>query len=493
MIDAECRGKKRAKAGPAASDKAGEGKPLQGGELLNAPFLYGLTCGAAVAGATVWAVLRLVFQARSAAQGAALELTTQRARELNEQLREVQDVLSDTRAEAAALQEEARQKEIRLGEHLTSLSAMREEMATRFKALSQEALERSGSEILVQLSERAKSLIERARDDAKSQSESGQRALGQIGDAILKQLTEVDRSVHELNRTRSASDAEIREQLSGLARSSSEVRAEAHKLRGVLTNSRVRGSWGQAQLQNVVETAGMIQHCDFFLEESAEADGVRQRPDMRVRLPNGLNVLVDAKVPMAAYGAAAECDELKERKALLRQHALALRAHIREMGRRSYPSHPEFRPALPYTVIFLPNESLFFAALESDPEILAFAESQDVILTTPLSLIAFLKAAAAGWVQVKVNKNAEAIRDVAQALYDRIERIFGGLQEVGEGLSSAVEAFNATVGRQRGIQSSLKRLNELGIGAEADTPAVVAIESDLRRVAPFTAAPPPES
>lgn len=319
----------------------------------------------------------------------------------------------------------------------------------------------------------------------KQQTVCGQRALEQIGASVSRQLLDFDRTVQEMQRNRAASEAELKGQLIGLTKVSQEVGHEAHRLRGVLTNSRVRGEWGQLELRRVVESAGMTEHCDFFLEESSVSDGKQQRPDMRVQLPNGLSVMIDAKVPATAYTRAVEAADPAVRSEGMRQHVAALKAHVREMAKRDYPSIRNFGEVFSHTIVFLPNESLFYAAMEADGELLSFAEQNRVILATPLSLIAFLRAVAAGWTHVKAGENAQKIQQAARVLHERLLGFLDAVGEVGKRLEGAVRAFNTVAGRQHNMHASFRRLADLGVCGQGDCTKITEVALELRQLNPL--------
>jgi len=431
-----------------------------------------------------WGLQSQRSRAQVAEHSTASRLYQEQAAGLQERLTEAQDLLSDGRAELSRCLEELAQKEQRFAEERSRISEAHQVALDQFRAISYEALAKSGKEMVELLTANASQRLGKAVADSAAQAQEGQRLLGDLGRRIQEQLARADTSVQELVKARIATDQEIKTQIESLSKSSAAVGHEAHKLRGVLTNSRVRGAWGQLQLKNVVETAGMVEHCDFLVEESASHAGSQLRPDMRVKLPNQLSVLVDAKVPMAAYAAAADAAEPAERQRLMREHAAALRSHIREMRRRDYPSIADFQPALPYTVIFLPNESLFYAALEADGELLSFAEEQRAILATPLSLIAFLRVVSHGWTQAALSRNALEIREVAESLNTRICALLDDFSDVGAGLESAVRSFNRAVGRKRNMDASFRRLSELGVGDGTQGATIQEIDHELRSFLP---------
>ena len=217
------------------------------------------------------------------------------------------------------------------------------------------------------------------------------------------------------------------------------------------------------QLRNVVEAAGMSPYCDFFQQDSAtSSDGDGIRPDMRVRLPNKYNVLIDAKAPTKLFIEAINAADEKERKTKMKELVSAIRGHIRTMSRRDYPRY--FAPALEYTIVFLPSESLFVAAVEEDRELLTFAEENKVLITTPLSLVAFLRAVACGWTNVKVHDNARQIQTLGAELFERMNRFYDRFATLGKGIDAVVRGYNDTAASGRMLNSTRKKFAELGTG-----------------------------
>lgn len=447
---------------------------------MNLSICFAAACGFTLA----WVMQALRTRACTSEHRTRAELFAAQVRTLEEELSQSGDMLLDTRAELSRKSEELEQREARFASEREAIVRAQAALLDQFKAISYEALEKNGKELVSLLNDRTAQHLAKLSDDSAARTKEGYRLLGDLGTRIGEQIARADASVQELVKVRIATDEQIKEQLAALTKSSLEVGQEATKLRSVLTNSRVRGSWGQLQLRNVVEAAGMSERCDFYVEETAYNGNAQFRPDMRVRLPNDLSVLIDAKAPMSAYVQAIECSDPTERRTKMREHVSSIKNHIREMARRNYPGIPEFAPTLPYTVIFLPNESLFYSAMEADGELLSFAEEQRVILATPLSLIAFLRVVACGWTQVTVNLNAHEIQNVAHTLQERLAAFMSDVAAVGEGLEGAVQSFNRAVGRRRNMEASFRKLRELGVGDGEQCTSVTEIDEEIRSFTP---------
>jgi len=430
--------------------------------------------GAFVGAVLTWAVAR----------GKLVSLTTQayihedRTHDLSARLSEAHEQLTTSREEISRQRERLTHYETRIREQIEQFSSLEEKLTTTFKALSSESLKATTEQFSVHFNTTARALLEQVNGQAKSHVDSGLKLLDTIGRSIWDKLGEVDKSVKEIEKLRISGDAELRKQIDHLSRLNEFVGGEASKLSQALTNSRVQGVWGELQLRNVVEAAGMNPYCDFFTQEHASTEGASSvRPDMRVRLPNNLNVLIDAKSPTKAFIEAINAGDSQQRRAKMRELTSSLRGHIRTMAKRNYPAH--FPPALEYTLVFLPSESLFVAAIEEDGELLAFAESHKVILTTPLSLIAFLRAVACGWTNVKVQANAEDIQRLGKELFERMNRFYDRFANLGAGIDVVVRAYNDTAATGRTLSATRRKFAELGTG---DASAILAPEEVTTQV-----------
>jgi DNA recombination protein RmuC len=430
--------------------------------------------GAFVGAGVMWAFAR----ARLASLASQSCLHEDRAHDLSERLAEAQEHLAVSREEISRQRERLAHYESRIKEQMESFSSLEQKLTTTFKALSSESLQATTEQFSAHFNATARALLEQVNGQAKSQVDSGHKLLDTIGRSIGEKLGEVDRSVKEIEKLRISGDAELRKQIDHLFKLNEFVGGEASKLSQALTNTRVQGVWGELQLRNVVESAGMTPYCDFFTQETVSVDGNSNlRPDMRVRLPNNFNVLIDAKSPTKAFMEALSTSDAAQRKGKMRELTGALRNHIRAMAKRNYPAH--FAPALEYTLVFLPSESLFVAAIEEDGELLAFAENNKVILTTPLSLIAFLRAVACGWTNVRVQTNAEEIQRLGKELFERMNRFYDRFSELGKGIDAVVRSYNDTAATGRTLTATRKKFAELGSG---DVAAVLAPEEVVTEV-----------
>jgi DNA recombination protein RmuC len=277
--------------------------------------------------------------------------------------------------------------------------------------------------------------------------------------------------------------------------SSDTLRAETQRLAQALRAPHVRGQWGELQLQRVCELAGMLAYCDFTPQTTLRHSDVVQRPDLIVRLPGDRQLVVDAKTPLAAYLDAMAAPDDSTRATLLMAHAAQVRSQVQRLAAKQYwaqfPASPEF------VILFLPGEAFFAAALEADPSLLEVALRERVLLATPITLIALLKAAATGWRQARVSADAAQVIALGQELHQRLMAFETQLGDIGTGLQRAVEAYNRSVGSlDRRVLVSARKLAAL----QDDTAVLEApapIDTLVRPVgrtdpvrSPSTAAPP---
>lgn len=324
-----------------------------------------------------------------------------------------------------------------------------------FRALSAEALKQSAPEFL----RLAEQTFGKLQETAKGDLAQRQEAIKGLVEPLKQQLETYQQRLQQSESTQSGALGEVKKQLETLAQHSQSLAAETQQFRMVLKSNQARGRWGEETLRRVVEAAGMSAHCDF----TEQSKGDEGKPDLIVRLPGERVIIVDAKVPDLDFLSATESAEPAKRAEALAAHAAKLKATIKALADRDYPS--QFPNALDYVVLFLPAESLFSAALEGDQELIVWAAGKRILLATPASLIALLRSVSVSWQQHAQTENAREIATAAQELYARVVTFTEHLDKIRGGLETANKAFNQAVGSYESrIRPSGEKLQKLGGG-----------------------------
>ncbi len=283
------------------------------------------------------------------------------------------------------------------------------------------------------------------------------------------QLGRIDRHLLRLDRERHELRGSLEAQIQSLVRSGERLHSETSALVSALRRPNTRGQWGQMQLRRVVELAGMVAHCDFTEQVTLGGPGESLRPDLIVALPGQKRVVVDAKAPLDAVLDLYACEEESERRQHLRAHARLLRGHVETLAARNYAAGLSGSPD--FVVLFLPGEHLYAVALEADPELLEDAMSRRVLIATPTTLLAILRAVAYGWQQERVARSAGELAELGGELQRRLVRLAGLLGTIGTRLSAAVRAYNETVGSYEArVLPAARRFAEHGVGSSEHEP-----------------------
>jgi DNA recombination protein RmuC len=361
---------------------------------------------------------------------------------------------------------------------LAAVTDAQERLSQSFKALSAEALQAS----MAQLTEMARAQLQTAQTAAKGDLQQRQQAVEQLVAPLKEQLGKVDSKLLALDQERRESRGRLESQLRALAETGDKLRTETGALVTALRKPNARGQWGQMQLRNVVEAAGMLRHCDFTEQHSYTGDEATLRPDMVVRLPGGKCVVVDAKSPLQGILDAFEAREETIREQHLRDHARLLRKHVKQLADKAYWSRLDSTPDM--VVMFLPGESLLAPALDTDPTLLQDAMGQRVLIATPTTLLALLHAVAYGWQQERVAESAQEISILGRELHARLVKLSTLLGTLGKRLSGAVGAYNDAIGSYEArVLPSARRFAEHGAVAEgAELPELEPVTMAARTV-----------
>ena len=425
-------------------------------------------------GDTQIAGLNATFEA-SQERYAALERTNAELRDANER---AQSQTAANAAEVADLSAKLDAANKRLAEQ----TDIEKTLLDRFKVMASDALKSNNDQFIKAADEKIGALVTQANKDFSLSK-----------DAVNELVKPLSDELKRIEEARNKSQGSLTAQIKALQENNSSLVSETRSLATALKRPEVRGSWGEMQLRRVVELAGMQDYCDYEEQVTVTADdGSRDRPDMVVRMPNNRTIVVDAKAPMNAYLTAVESDTADARQDAIRRHSQQVRERAQNLSQKAYQQIFERSPD--FVVMFLPGEYLLSAALETDRDLIDWAMQRNVIIATPNTLMALLKAVAMGWREAQIEEEAAKVAALGQELHDRIRVFAGHMSRMGSSLDGAVKAFNSGVGSlESRVLTSARRFSEYGVAANQDIPELSEIATQQRdfRSADLRALPEP--
>jgi len=424
--------------------------------MLMVWFAVGFLAGAVVA----WLI------AHGSAQGANAELAALRklADEKDRSLANKEEELKTEREASKTAGEELAGMRAKLeatGEKIQALMDVEKRLKDSFPALAASALN-ANSEHLMQLS---KQQLDKQQSDAVNKLSEKESAIGNMLKPMQESLAALSTHSQNLEVKREGAYQSVLTEIQNIQRSHTDLRKETTQLVAALRAPKARGNWGELQLRKCVEFAGMVQYASFDVERFVRGEDASYRPDLVVKMPNGRTIIVDAKTPLDAFLDASSAEDVVIRTAKLVAHAARVREHLKDLSSKGY--WRQFVDSPDFVVCFLPSEVLFSAALEQDPSLIEYSASSGVLLATPTTLIALLKAVAFGWQQSEIAQNANKIRDAALAVYGKLAGIYEDFIDLGNRLKAAGGCYDDIVTKidgRGGVFSIARKLRELGIG-----------------------------
>jgi DNA recombination protein RmuC len=360
-------------------------------------------------------------------------------------------------------------------EQKEAFGAMSAQLRDTFNAMAANALRDNNEQFLRLARENLGKFQVKAEEDLAKREKAVENLVTPIREALEK----TESQIRKMENARQEAHGALTKHLETIADSHRLLQNETRNLVTALRRPEVRGQWGELTLKRLAELAGMVEHCDFFEQEAVPSESGKRRPDMVIRMPDRREIVVDSKTPLDAYLAAVEASDEATRKSHLEHHARNVRERVRELAGKSYwaqfPHSPDF------VVLFIPGDQFLAAALDLDHSLLEDALAQHVILATPTSFVALLRAVAYGWRQEVLAENAEAIRELGQEMYTRLATFSEHLSRLGRSLSGSVESYNKAVGSfDTRILPSARKFSEMGIKTRKEVPEPQQIDHTAR-------------
>jgi DNA recombination protein RmuC len=457
------------------------------GTVFSAGVLVGGLFGALIVGSWIASRVRTQLQAQVLTTSERAQRAESRAEELHRQVQQYsldldrvrQDLSEATQARAVA-ESRAAEAAIHLNEQKTLLGQARQELAETFQALSGEALKQNNEAFL----DLARSSFATLQAEAKGDLAQRQQAIDSLVKPLQDSLHRYDDQLRQLEQSRQAAYGGLDQHLKLLTESQQKLQSETGNLVKALRAPAIRGQWGEITLKRVAELAGMVAHCDFYEQESITVDGGRLRPDMVVQLPGGRQIIVDAKTVLAGYLDAHEASTEEQRLEGMHRHAAQVRSRMDELSLKAYWN--QFAQTPEFVVLFLPGEQFLGAALEHDPRLIEDGFLRSVVLATPTTLMALLRAVGYGWRQEQLTEHAEEAGRLGKDLYERMAVLTEHLNDVGQALGKSVLSYNKAIGSlETRILPAARRFKDLGVSSEKEIPTLDPVELVSRKALPF--------
>ncbi|TXH70636.1 MAG: DNA recombination protein RmuC [Thiothrix sp.] len=383
--------------------------------------------------------------------------------------------LQQARQEVERLKLQLQSEEQLHEERLRMLEDAQDKLHNTFAAASQRALRENNQQFL----QLAQESMRRFQSESQADLDQRKQSIQYLLEPIRSALEKTEQQIQTIEKDRHASFGALGEQLRHLSLDQLALRQEANKLSAALRNPGMRGEWGELTLKRIVEMAGMVEYCDFMEQVQRSNEERTIRPDMVIRMPDKRELVIDAKTPMDAYMDAAQTASDQERAQHLQRYARHVREHVKLLSAKRY--WEQFEGAPDFVVLFMPGEQFLGAALEHDKSLMNDALEAKVILSTPATLMALLRAVAFGWQQAILTENATRIRDVGTELHKRLSILSSHAERLGKHLEASVDSYNRFLGSmERSVLPSAKRLAELGIESGRALPEMTPLETSPR-------------
>ncbi len=354
----------------------------------------------------------------------------------------------------------------------------RERMREELKSITVDVMAQTGASLAQTVADARAAEQERAAGEMAKRTEQIKGLVGPVQEKLGRMESEIGR----LERERREAQGDLQAMVRQLGEGVGTLRKETGNLVSALKRPSTRGSWGEIQLRNVVEMAGMVSHCDFLEQSTIQTDDGALRPDMLVKLPGEKLVVVDSKVPLDAYLSMLEAEDDGEREVHAGRHARQTREHISKLASKGYQRQFDSTPE--FVVMFVPSDGIYQAALAQDPSLIEYGVSQQVLMATPTTLIGLLWAVHYGWRQELIARSAREIAEAARELHQRLGRFVTPLAKAGRQLDSAVSAYNEAVGSfDTRVIPQVRRIEQAGAASERAVDAPPALEITARAIA----------